>query len=97
MWIPLDRWPEMEGVLLWRRPENREIQGRNRLRHFWNSAKSVKFSGRIPGDQVVVLENSEDFHGILVGFAFPGRKSVNREGQFRRGRSGGFGGSGGIL
>ena len=74
-----------------------EIQGRNRLRRFWNSAKSVKFSGRIPGDQVVVLENSEDFHGILIGFAFPGRKSENREGQFRRGRSGGFGGSGGIL
>ena len=43
---------------------------------------------------MVVLENSEDFHEILVGFAFPGRKSVNREGQFRRGRSGGFGGSG---
>ena len=46
---------------------------------------------------MVVLENSEDFHEILIGFAFPGRKYVNREGQFRRGRSGGFGGSGGIL
>ena len=84
----------MEGVLRGRCPEKWEIQGRNRLRHFWNSAESVKFSGLIPGDQVVVLENSKDLHGILVGFAFPGRKSVNREGQFRRGRSGGFGGSG---
>ena len=86
----------MEGVPSGGRPENRENQGRNRLRHFWNSAKSVKFSGRIPGARGGVLEISGNFLPILIGFVIPGRKYENREGQFRRGRSGGFGGSGWI-
>ena len=86
----------MEGVPSGARPENRENQGRNRLRRFWNSAKSVKFSGRIPGARGVKTENSWDFRPILSDFAFSEPKCENREGHFRRGRSVDFEGFGRI-